>query len=352
MAVARRLQSGAYQTRASKKIGNKLITKSFTVHPDRTGGDAKRAKQQSELLAREWQMQIHDEAVFGLKVKTALEDYIKDREKVLSPRTIHDYRLILPYFKSVSDIFLSDLKTAQIQSLVNEWSGSVSKKTIVNRISLLMAALDYAGYDKRIRLRYPQKAAKKVEAPDINDIKKLLSAAGPNFRPIILLAAYGSLRRGEICALKQKDISRDMSSVHVHADMVQTDDGIKYKDLPKTAGSVRVIYFPREIIDLLPFSEDPEAYVFDITLNSVTSTFSRLRDKCGLRCSFHSLRHFAASFRSDLNIPSKYIEEVGGWKDESKVMKRIYDNTLGSSRKKYNKMAADYFTENILTGAQ
>ena len=63
--------------------------------------------------------------------------------------------------------------------------------------------------------------------------------------------------------------------------------------------------------------------------------YDRLRKRSGVSAGLHDLRHFAASFRSDLNIPSKYIEEVGGWAKDSHIMTTIYDNTLSSTRKKY-----------------
>ena len=72
----------------------------------------------------------------------------------------------------------------------------------------------------------------------------------------------------------------------------------------------------------------------------------------GFSFSFHSLRHFAASFRSDLGIPRKYIEEVGRWESGSSVLDRVYDNTLESSRKKYTQMANTYIEDNFFKAKQ
>ncbi len=129
--------------------------------------------------------------------------------------------------------------------------------------------------------------------------------------------------------------------------MIQTENGIIYEDMPKTSGSIRTVQLPRSVIDAIPVSDDPEAFVFDYTINMVTSDFTRLRNKCGLECSFHSLRKYSASFRSDLKIPQKYIEEVGGWKDNSAVLKNVYDNTLASSRKKYTEIANKFIDKNF-----
>ena len=53
MANARLLPSGAYQTRITKVINGKKVTKSFTVHPRECRGDERKAKKLSELKANE-----------------------------------------------------------------------------------------------------------------------------------------------------------------------------------------------------------------------------------------------------------------------------------------------------------
>lgn len=347
MAAAKKLASGSWRVQASKVVNKQKIVKSFTVSPSETGGDSRKAKALAEMKAREWQISKEAENMFSPTIEKAIAKYIADREKVLSPRSIHDYKALIPFFDSIKYICVDEIKTPDIQALINEWSVSLGKKTIQNRIGFLMSVLNYADCDRKFKLTYPQQAINKVIAPDLEDLHILIQEAEEFFKPIIALAAFGSLRRGEVCALKQKDISRDMCSIYVHADMVQTDNGIIYKDLPKTSGSVRTIQLPRFVIDMIPFSEDPEEFVFDYTINMVTTDFTRLRKRCGLDCSFHSLRHFAASFRTDLHIPQKYIEELGGWKDDSSVLKDVYDNTLTSSRRKYTKIANDYIEENF-----
>ena len=346
MANARKLPSGAYQTRVTKVINGKKITKSFTVHPKQCKGDGRKAKDQSEFLAKQWKLTAESSEIYGVRVRDAIEKFIQDRSKVLSPSTITNYKRLIPYFESIADICVDDIKTSDIQPLINEWSISVRTKTIQNRISFLLTALDYAECDKRFRLRYPQNASKTITAPDTEDVKILLDNAPEDLKPILYLAAFGALRRGEIAALKQKDISRDMCTIYVHADMVLKDKEYVYKPFPKNALN-GVIQLPKSIIDSIPYSEDPEAYVFNMNPNMISHRYDNLKRKLGLNFSFHSLRHFAASFRSDLNIPRKYIEEAGRWRQGSSVLDRVYDNTLSSTRKKYTQMVNKYIDDNF-----
>lgn len=346
MAKARQLPSGAYQTRATKVIGGKKVTKSFTVHPKDCQGNTKKAKKLSEYMASEWQLQTEESQMYGLKVSDALDQYIKDRSKVLSPSTLTNYKRIVPLLDPLKDLCVDDLKTSDIQSLINEWSISVTSKTIQNRISFLLSALDYVECDKKFRLRYPKSSPKEIKSPDLDDVQMLLRNAPEDLRPILYLAAVGGLRRGEIAALKEKDISRDMRTIYVHADVVLDEHKWVYKPFTKNALSGTIAY-SKFIIDMLPSHEDPEAYVFEMNPNMISHRYDKLRRKLGFDFNFHSLRHFAASFRSDLGIPRKYVEEACRWEPGSPVVDRVYDNTLNSSRKKYTQLANHFVEENL-----
>lgn len=346
MASARQLPSGAYRTQAKKTINGTVVCKSFTVHPKDCGGNARKAKDQSELLARQWRLSAEDFEVYGIRVKDAMEQYIKDRRKVLSPSTITNYERLIPLFSHIMDIYVDEIKTADIQALVNEWSVSVTAKTIKNRVSFLLSSLDYVECDKKFKIRYPKSASKEIKAPDTEDVKILLDNAPEDFKPVLYLAAFGALRRGEIAGLRQKDISRDMCIISVNGDIVLDGKEWVYKPFTKNAlaGTVQL---PKFIIDMLPESDDPDAYVFNMNPNMISHRFNNLQKQLGFTFNFHSLRHYAASFRTDLGIPKKYVEETGRWKAGSSVLDRVYDNTLTSSRKKYTSIANKFIEENF-----
>lgn len=347
MANAKRLPSGSWRCRAKKVIDGQSVTKSFTVHPDECGGDSKRAKAKAELMAREWQ--ISQEKTFRESpiLSDALLKYIDDRSQVLSPVTVKTYLAYIPYFDSIKDMYVSDIDTPVVQRLINDMAILVSPKTIKSRVGFLLSALDYAGNDRKFKLRYPQAIKREPTTPDLEDVYRLISESDEILKPIICLAAFGTLRRGEIAALKQADISRDMRLVSVHADMVlDQDNHFVYKALPKTSGSVRSVLLPADVIGLLPWSDNPEDFVFSLTPTAITRRFEHLRDKLGLHeIRFHDLRHFSASFRSDLGIPKKYIESDGGWTADSKVLADVYDNPLASSRKKYSLMVNEFIDD-------
>ena len=345
MATAKLLNSGSWRVQACKIIDGKKVKKSFTVSPKDCGGNSRKAKLQAEYQANEWMMTVEDQIIKGLTVHQALVDYIEDRSNLMSPGTLREYRGTIKYFDSIKDVHVEDVTSNMIQRIINDMSLDVKKKTIKNRVSLLLSALDYAECEKKFKIRYPQNDSKKVESPDIEDVQMYIRNASEEMLPVIYLAAFGSLRRGEVAGLREKDISRDMCTVTVNGDIVKGPDGWVYKK-PKTEGSVRTIQLPRFVIDSIPKKDDPDAYIFEVAPSTITDRFTAMSQKMGLPYTYHSLRHFAASFRSDLNIPKKYIQEVGGWVDgDNSVLDRVYDNKLSSSRKKYTQIANRFIEE-------
>ncbi len=343
MATATKLSSGAYRCRPTITVNGKKITKSFTVHPRETGGNSKKAKLKAEALAREWQIEQEEHEIIGDTVGSALQTYIADRSSVLSPSTLHSYHEMVKYFDPIKNMFVPDVDTPTVQRLINDMAVQVSPKTIKNRIGFLLSALDYVGSDRKYKLRYPQRIKKEPLTPDVDEVIMLIRESDPELKAVICLAAFGTLRRGEIAALKQKDISKDLNLISIHSDKVlDKDRNWIYKEIPKTSGSVRSVTLPKDIMSLLPERDDPEDFLFDLTPSAMTDRFIKLRNRLGLKCSLHSLRHFAASFRSDIGIPRKYIEDVGGWEAGSKILPGTYDNTLKSSKKKYVALTNKY----------
>lgn len=347
MAQAKRLPSGSWRVQAVKVINGKKIKKSFTVQPKECGGDWKKAKKQAEYLANEWQLLNEDSRSGDLTVKAAINNYITDKNKVLSPSTIRGYKLILDALNDIADIYISDIYTSLIQRIVNDWSLDYKTKTIKNRVGLLLAVLDYNGIDRKFKVRYPQNNSKVVRSPDIEDVQMFIQNADDTMKAIIYLAAFGSLRRGEIAGLRGMDVSKDMLIINVNGDMVLNSDKEWVYKPPKTEGSIRSVQLPKFVIDALPSPSDPKTFLFDLTPTAMTDRFRRLANKLGLPYTLHSLRHFAASFRSDLGIPRKYIEEVGGWKNDSSVLSKIYDNQIDSSRKKYTQITNRFIEDNF-----
>lgn len=322
---ARKLPSGNWRAYPCKTIDGKKVRRSFTAS----------TKADAEFLASEWVAKKVESETLPT-VEEVIDRYLKSKEAVLSPSTLKGYHFIAERIKiDFRGIRAADMTTERVQSYVNRLSLDHSPKTVRNYYAFLIPAMSMILPDVKFRVKLPQKIPTLYNVPTEEDLHTLIDNAGSEMRLAILLASVGTLRRGEVCALKYKDVDRDASTIFVHADMITSPEGKWiYKPTPKNSSSVRVIELPKEIIDMIPYGED-EDFVVPLTPAAVTDRFCRLRDKVGLKCRFHDLRHFAVSFMHSIGIPDQYIQEVGGFKTDS-TLKKVYRNTLSDKSKEFS----------------
>ena len=119
-----------------------------------------------------------------------------------------------------------------------------------------------------------------------------------------------------------------------------------YKDMPKTSDSVRSVELPPQVIQMLG-DGDPDAYIVPTTPAAISDAFSRLRNRLGMSCRFHDLRHYSASIMHAIGIPDQYIMERHGWSSDT-VLKAVYRNTLTDKSNQFTHLANDYFADNVL----
>ena len=174
---------------------------------------------------------------------------------------------------------------------------------------------------KRVRLHYISR----------NPDKTLLRA--------VMLAAFCSLRRGEICALESSDI--DGHIIHVTKDLVADRDGKLIVKPPKTKKSVRDIAAPAFVVDLMP----EHGRICPLTPKQLTDRFRRAVKASGCpHFRFHDLRHYYVSIAHAIGIPDAYIMESGGWSTPA-VMNRVYKSTLSGFRERNAAALSNHFSE-------
>jgi integrase len=199
--------------------------------------------------------------------------------------------------------------------------------------------------DKIFRIKLPTKKKKRATGTPSPQIVQLFHLASPQLKICIALAAFGSLRRGEICALRFGDIDGNM--LHVHADMVHGADGKwHYKETPKSMDSDRYVPLPSLVLDLIG-TGDPDDFIVDWCPDTITKRFIDLRKQLGLSLRFHDLRSFYASIGAAL-IPDIYLASFGGWSKSSKVMKEVYQKEITDLSNEYAAKMTTYFDDLFL----
>lgn len=330
MASVSKLPSGKWRAQVCYKKDGQTKRKSFTA----------RTRAEALELAYDFEKQ-KNKSTSDIYIKEAIQNYIDSSSSTLSPSTISEYRKTAKLrYDLVNDISLSDISSADMRVLVNEWSKQgLSPKTIRNCYNLIHASIKMYRPDLSFNVTMPQNRPSDYIIPSDADIKTLLEAAKDTPVEIpIMLAAFCSMRRGEIAALQREDIYDGM--IHINKNKVKGENGYVIKT-PKTPAGNRTVKPPERLLEkLLPL---PPGDITPLTPHGIFKRFKKIRDKAGLPpFRFHALRHYFASSLHYAGVPDKYIMKMGGWESAS-VLQNIYQHTLKEQEEELSKMAADYF---------
>ena len=334
MARAKKLPSGNWRARAYSHTtpDGKKHYESFTAS----------TKQEAEMLAAKFSNSRSSYNIFDLTVSTAIDKYIDSKTNVLSPSTIRGYRQVQgKYFDSIGNMKVKKLTSKDIQFFISDLSAKLSSKTVKNIYGLLTASIALFAPDIHFRVTLPMKEKTLSESPSESDVMALYDSAQEWLKKCIALGAFGGLRRGEISALKFKDIQNN--SIYVHADFVLDEYNVwHYKPMPKTVKSVRTVKLPGRVIELLG-TGSPDAYVVGVMPDKITKGFYRLKENHKIDIRFHDLRHYYASIGSILGIPDFVMADFGGWEHDSKSLKQSYQGNIKSITDGYSKKLNDHF---------
>ena len=146
-----------------------------------------------------------------------------------------------------------------------------------------------------------------------------------------MLAAFGSMRRSEICALKPSDFGD--GTVTVQRAIVKKSNG-KWveKKTNKTVKSHRTVVLPPQVFAGIDLSNDP---IISLNPDQLSKRFRKAVKHANMPQAFclHALRHYYVSIAHVLGIPDAYVMKMGGWQTDY-VMKRNYRSTLTDVEKK------------------
>jgi integrase len=348
MPTAKKLPSGSWRclvyshTEEIKNpdgsIKKKRIYESFTSNIP--GPKGKRIAEQAaaEFAANKDQRSRSADMLLG----TAMDNYIQSRESILSPRTIMDYKRIRrTSLQSLMNIRLSRITQEDIQIAINLESVNHSPKTVRNSHGLLSAVLKQYRPDFALNTSLPKKQRVELYIPTDEEVKRLIRASeGTEMELPILLAAFGPMRRGEICALDSTDISGNI--VHVSKNMVRTEDNAWIIKSPKSYAGDRYIDFPDFVAEKW---RGKTGRIVNLTPNNITDRFRSCLHRAGLpHFRFHDLRHYSASIQHALGIPDSYIMQRGGWGNDG-TLKAVYRHALADKTKEMDDIANQHFNE-------
>lgn len=254
-------------------------------------------------------------------LRSAIEQYIHDRENVQSPETIRGYYVILR--NRFQDYMDMDISKIPYQRMINDEAAKVSVKTLYNAWGLVSSSIRAAEM-ARPNVSLPEKQKPEHDYLDYGQILVFMDAIRGTEVEIPALLALHGLRRSEICAL---DWWKLQGSTITVAGAVVYDKNNKriYKGTNKTASSRRAvpIMIPR-LQDLVDQNSGKTGRVVETAPGTICRQVNRVCRAAGLpEIGVHGLRHSFASLCYHLQVPMMITMHLGGWKND-KIVREIY----------------------------
>jgi integrase len=303
----RRLPSGRYQARYRGPDGmDRPAPNTFAA---KTDAERWLARTEVELHNDHWRDPDLGRVSFG-EYATA---WIKERPG-LRPNTVQVYQYVLArhLLPSFGNRAVADIREAHVRRWRSELLDAGASPASVVKAYRLMKAIMSTAVDDGIVQRNPcrVRGAGQDQSPErpvlsVGEVVALVEVMPERYRALVLLAAFGSLRWGELAALRRCDIDVEQGTVRVVRSLTELAGGGRMFGAPKSAAGKRVVVVPAVIRPALvrhiaTFSaSQPDALVF------TSPTGAPLRDgnfrrrvwrptlvKAGLSGThFHDLRH-------------------------------------------------------------
>ena len=337
MATARKLPSGSWRVRVYVGTNGegKKEYKSFTG----------RTKKEAEKMALSYTaQQTHNEDItFG----EALRRYIESKSSILSPSTISGYMTIEKnYVDRLKNIKIDRITNEVLQKQLDDIASNYSAKTVNNVRALITATMKMFMPALTFSIKAPQKEKVNVKIPTDEDMRRLIqSSSGTKIEIPILLSAFGSLRRSEVCALLP-DCVHD-TYIEIRRAYVHGPDGWVINERPKTYAGYRNVPLPPDIMQKVKAAAascPDDQPIVNYKPSGLFKSFRRATKRAGIYpYKYHSLRHYFATFCHSIGIPDQYIMEMGGW-DDIGTLTKIYQHTMENKKDDMNKKINQYYT--------
>jgi integrase len=240
------------------------------------------------------------------------ESFLTDRPRPLAPKTLELYRNLLDRFilPTFGDVPIGTITTEAVRAWLSRVRNDSSELQSAKAYRLLRAILNVAVSDAVIA-RNPcvisgagQEHSGERPLATAEQIHQLAEAIRPHLRALVLLAAFGALRRGELFGLERRDLDICAGQLSVQRQVIYLKDGTRKVTPPKSAAGVRTVSLPPFVVDALKehlatwTAPEPQSPVFvgerggPLGPMSLQACFDEARRATGLtQFTLHDLRH-------------------------------------------------------------
>lgn len=321
-----RLPSGRYRLRLTDPAtGRRTAAGTFTTRADteRALAAAVSAQDRGTFVSAQRTITLTDYSAQWLATRLT-SNGTRLRPRV---RELYEGQLRLHILPTLGPAPLTKLRTTTVRSwhsgLVDNGLGAT---TAAKCYRLLRAILNTAVEDGLLAVnpctirgagaeRAPERAI-----PTIAQVIRLADAVDPRYRALVLLAAFGGLRRGELFGLRRRHVDVATGTVTVEAQRQQLAHGEHVIGPPKSDAGRRTVAVPPQALEALQdhlhrWTEPrPDAWVFTGAKGGALrdavwqQNWDQARRSIGLPdLHFHDLRHVAATLTAATGAGVKEI---------------------------------------------
>lgn len=299
----------------------------------------------------------------NITIKYLGEQWLESKKTTVKQSTYSNYKRLLNdhIFDKIGDKkytaldkqYLNEYISSLMKSGRKDGAGGLSVSMTRDIIKALKAISKFAQQEYGLKnicegIIIPK--AKKSEAKALSDKerRKLEQYLINNINLTnicILLCLYTGLRVGELCGLQWKDIDfrRGCLTVSKTVQRISLGSGktVISIDSPKTDSSVREVYIPLFIVEMLKkFRQKPEIFILSgrdkpTEPRTLQHKFKRILAVCKIsEVSFHALRHTYATMCVEKQFDIKTLSELLGHSDV-KITLNTYVHSSDKLKRKY-----------------
>ena len=321
---ARRLPSGRWQARYSTKDGERFTAP--VTFPTKADAHRWLAATETDIARRTWQ----DPSLGEITVAEWSERWLAGKlPKVrTATRAQYQYLMRLHIVPHLGEREIGALTPSEIQAwTITLGSESGLAPNTVAKVYRLLKNMLGDAVEQEMITRNPCriKSAATEQPPEIEvatpeQVDALADAVGEHYRALVLVAAYGGLRWGELAGLQRRHVDLDRGVVVVQQKLSEVN-GVLEIQPPKTEAGRRSVALPGVAVDALAehldqsVEADRLAYVFTAAEGGWIrrSNFRRrvwlpALEEVGMNgFRFHDLRHTGATLAASTGAPLRAL---------------------------------------------
>jgi len=258
-----------------------------------------------------------------------LETRLTPRGEPLRPKTweLYEGLLRLHILPTLGDVPLGRLTTITIRSWHAELLAHGPGRSSAAKCYRLLRTILTTAVEDGLIVANPcsikgagVEPADERELPTLAQVYALAEAVKPQFRSLVLLAAFGGLRRGELLGLRRRDFDLLHRTVDVRLQRQETRRGVHLEGPPKTDAGCRCLVLPAGLIPEIDahltrwVAAEPDSLLFlgvkggPVRIRVWQREWTRARRSLGLeKVHLHDLRHVAGTMAASTGASTKEL---------------------------------------------